>query len=280
MKDIPRAKYIELRKKVRWNVWANSREVMIKKYNFLYSCTVMGGVVLEKRESTDQIDGHQYPRFELKLFDFSGVFELHAGGNEMTPAFADWLRGIREGDVIFGLGRIFFDREFSRLVFFAVCAGFEHDFVKHVEAHPKELAEAREATDLIRRGGFYYYLSDAEVSEEERKEVHYWTFRDLVMFDRPVAIRSFLRLGRPMEHVGQFLNALHSTYSDHHSSWIPDMIVRYFKKQVLYGSDSVRTPDETKRQFFEWYPDIKPLVEWPGTDIQDLRLKEKEAENS
>lgn len=301
MKDLTKAKYLESREIVRRNVSVNSREVMLKKYNFLNGYTVMGGVVLQKRESNlanhfdrrgaMELNGSpaygsvrgriecktMYRRFQLELFDFSGVFEVMVVGDHLSFEVEERLRKFRKGDMVFVAGQVFFNKAYTKLILFAFWAGFEHELVSRRAAYPEEFQDSEETMNIVKRGGYYRKWercsNHAKIGIREKRQIKSWTFRDLVMFHPDEAIRSFFRKGRPMEHLHDFLEALYSVYSEQRCSWIPSMIIRYFKKQILRGIENVRNSEVPKQLFLSRFPDIKHLVEWSGNDIQNLTFK-------
>ena len=307
MKDLTRDKYHELRRIVRRNISANSREVMLKKYNYLCGYAVMGGVVLEKQEFPKRIwqcgrfggaleslgvpeygyaRGRMsikvgYPLFKFKLFDFSGVFELTVSGNRDDPAEEVRLRNIRKGDVVFAVGSVQFGKDFGKLWLSGRWVGFDYELINRRAAHPEEFIDSEQTMEIVKQGGYYgkkvlqrFVCGKTGVRVVEGP-IQIWTLRDLAYCEPLEAIRSFFRMGQPIERIQDFLHALHYAYSEYRYTWIPALIVLYFRKHVVSGMKHVSSPDGAKQLFLKWFPDIKGLIKWPGNDIQNLQLKRK-----
>lgn len=280
---------------------------MSKKYNFSCGSTVMGGVVLEKQEFSKRIwqfgwcggtreplgvpeygytrgrmsNKVEYPLFKFKLFDFSGVFELTVRKFQDDPAEEVRLRNIGKGDVVFAVGEVHFGRDFGKLMLSGRWVGFDYELINRRTAHPEEFIDSEQTMEIVKQGGYYRkkVLQDFVCCKTEVRVVdgpiQSWTLRDLANCEPLQAIRSFFRMGQPIEHIQDFLHALHWAYSEYRYSWIPALIVRYFRRYILSGIEHVRIPDDAKQLFLKWFPDIKGLIKWPGNDIQNLTLKIK-----
>ena len=305
MKKLTREKYQELRKIVRRNIWANSQEVALKKYQYLYGFTVMGGVVLKKKitrgkcyplgfQRSGPIEKYGPPsydlhcrhsedrraslNFHLEVFDFSGVFEIEAVSNNITPNVEDLFRKIRKGDIVFATGQVQFDRSSGKLVFSVSWIGSEHEFVNRLSTRPEEFEAPRRIADVIKNGGYYLkWELLAGAVHPEKPEIREWTFHDLVTVDSHEAIRSFYRLGRKDKDIPDFLQALYGIFWINRFSWIPRLIVKYFKLQILKGVKDRNASRSRWRnyrdQFIESFPLLRRKIYWPSQIIEDLRLK-------
>ena len=306
MKNLSKAKYQELRKIVRQNIWANSREVELKKYQYLCGFTVMGGVVLKKKttqgkcypfgfQRSGPLEKYGPPRYDLlcrrsediraslkcslKVFDFSGSFEMKADSSHNAPHVEDFFRKIRRGDIVFAEGQVQFDRPSRKLVLFVSWIGSEHEFVNRQKSQPEEFDTARRSTDVIKKGGYYlkWEWCAGSTHPERLSMIREWTLEDLATVDSDEVIRSFYRSGQKDQDIPVFLQALYTVFWIERTPWIPRLIVKYFKIQIQKGIEK-EVPSGYRRQnnkdrFLGSFPLLQRKINWSGEKVEDLRLK-------
>jgi len=311
MKKITREIYQELRKTVRRHIWANSREVTLKKYHYLFGYTVMGGVVTRKRITrrrqsflTDVrhgiVEKYGCPVYDLntrrsedwrpaldlalEVFDFSGSFEIRATCNHETPHLEDFFRKVRKGDIVFARGQVMFAEKTGGLRFEASWLGFEHELIHALKTHPDDFHSARLITEAVKKGAYYFKWDlCAGFTHPERPEIYEWRLKDFAMVNAEEAIRFFYRKGRPKEDIPGFLEALFAFYWRKRCRWIPRLIVKYFKIMVRegLGKDDVKRYGwwNEKQRFLSCFPLLQRKIIWSGNKIDNLRLKECARDN-
>ncbi|HOG23722.1 MAG TPA: hypothetical protein PK590_03650 [Candidatus Omnitrophota bacterium] len=306
MKNITRNKYQELRKIVRRNIWANSLEVATRKYQYIYGFTVMGGIVLgkqmkrrkqsllaplrdgllEKYGPPDYDLNHRRtedwrPVFDLwlKVFDFSGTFEIRITADHNNSQWNAFFKKVRNGDVVFAKGQILFDEKTGRLRLEASWIGLEHEFINYLQTRPEEFDVAKQITEAVKKGGYYLKWDlYAGFTHPDRPQIREWTVKDLAGIDPMAAVRNFYRGGCRDRDIPGFLDALSFLYRRSRVNWVPRLIVKYFKIQVLkgLGREDVRRYGWTndKERFFSCFPPLRRKICWPGEKIDNLRLRE------
>lgn len=308
MKNITRNKYQELRKTVRRNIWANSLEVIARKYQYIYGFTVMGGIVLRKKIKPrkqsilgasrsgiiERVGAPDYwlnqrriedmrPALELRLevFDFSGSFEIVKTADHGNPRWDGFFDKVRAGDSVFALGQVSFSEKTGKIRFEASWLGLEHEFINFMHTRSEEFDVAKQITEAVKNGGYYLKWDlCAGFTHPDRPQIREWTLKDLAAIDPMAAVRDFYRGGCQDKDIPGFLDALFSLYWTCRFKWVPRLIVKYFKIQVQkgLGREDVRRYGwrSDKERFFSCFPRLRRKVCWPGERIDDLRVRECE----
>lgn len=274
-KILSKKQYQNMRRKVRKNIFLNSKDAFLKRTLFRDEYVLMGGVVIERirlvKKSYENVRGNvrlselsplskkkdvddeevgsyfcqirETPELEFKIFDFSGIFRMGGFVDEEAKEIRQMLFKIKEGDIVYVMGKIIPMNGGEGYFLLSSMAFNEEELTFYRTANKKQFMDMKK-----------------EVEKIKLAEVKKGPFDDLCYNFTMGVVRPFLKKGQEIDSSDYhwLVSAVCDLYSANPSPKLARIALKYSYKHL--ESQEISGVWDRKTALFSLFPGLECIM--------------------